>query len=85
MFSKLKDKTFQTKKGFVYEIPCQGNNNINCNTVYIGETSRTCDNKETGKIGDRKREHMNDYKKAKEMIDKINEEREATYATVRRT
>ena len=51
--------------------------------IYIGETGRYHDDPITGKPGVRKREHMNDFQKAKGEMVKINDERNELYLTLR--
>jgi len=85
IFTKTKDKIKLPKKGFIYQIPCGGNKqkNEDCNIVYVGETGRSHDNPYTGKLGDRKKEHIYDFKKAKEQMSKINDERTILYSSLR--
>ena len=54
-----------------------------CNMVYVGETGRCHDNPFNGKLGDRKREHINDFKKAKEKMCEITNDRNKIYASYR--
>lgn len=60
LFSKTKDKTKKLDmSNVVYKIPCKGNDNINCNKVYVGTTKNKLKTRIAGHKSDQKYRNNN--------------------------
>jgi len=68
LFSNTKSKIRNKRIGHIYKIECSDKN---CNKTYIGQSGRSASDVKNNIIGERIKEHIRDYKKAKEEHDKI--------------
>ena len=73
-FTNTKSKIRKKKEGHVYKINCS-----DCEKSYIGQSGRSCSDFYHGIVGELTKEHLCDYKKAKEERNIILEERQKQY------
>lgn len=79
IFSNTKSKIRSKREGHIYKIECS---DPNCEKTYIGQSSRTGCDINNGIIGERVKEHMRDFKKAKLERNIILAEREEEIAAI---
>lgn len=65
LFSKMKDRTEKLdRSNIVYKIPCKGNDNSNCNKLYIGTTKNKLKTRLAGHRSDQRYKYTSSHKTA---------------------